>query len=75
MDAVEAPENIDINGGGDVDNGPGVAIKPRPTQHKVLKAMSTISDYIDELDDPVSRKIEELLWSFNQQLHLDESKK
>jgi hypothetical protein len=36
--------------------------------------VSTISKYIDELDDPVSRKIEGLLWSFNRQLRLDESK-
>ena len=73
MDAIEARENIDINGGDDVDNA-GVAIEPRLTRHEVLKAVSTISKYInDELDDPVSCKIEGLLWSFNQQLHLDES--
>ena len=38
MDAVKARENIDINGGDDVDNG--VAINPQPT--------STISKYITE---------------------------
>ena len=73
MDAIEARENIDINGGDDVDNT-GVAIEPRLTRREVLKAVSTISKYIiDELDDPVSCKIEGLLWSFNQQLRLDES--
>ena len=72
MDAVKARENININGGDDVDNG--VAIEPRPTRREVLKATSTIRKYIEELDDPVSRKIEGLLWSFNRQLRLDESK-
>ena len=64
MDAVKARENTDINGGDDVDNG--VAINPQPMRRKVLKATSTISKYIAELDDPVSCKIEGLLWSFNQ---------
>lgn len=72
MDAIEARTNIDINGRDDVDDG--VAIEPQPTRHEVLKAVSTISKYIDELDDPVSRKIEGLLRSFNRQLRLDETK-
>ena len=63
MDAVKARENININGGDDVDNG--VAIEPRPMRREVLKATSTISKYIEELDDPVTCKIEGLLWSFN----------
>jgi hypothetical protein len=50
MDAIEARENIDTNGGDDVDDG--VAIEPQPTRREVLKAVSTISKYIDELDDP-----------------------
>ena len=50
MDAIKAGENIDINAGDDVD---GVEIKPQPTQRKVLKAVSTITKYIDELDSEV----------------------
>ena len=72
MDAIEVHENIDINGGDDVD---GVAIEPQLTQHKVLKAVSIISKYIDVSDDPILCKIEGLLRSFNQQLCLDENKK
>ena len=71
MDAIEACENIDINAGDDVD---GVEIEPQPTRHEVLKAVSTITKYIDELDDPVSRKIEGLLRSFNRQLCLYKTK-
>ena len=50
MDAIEACKNIDINTGDDVD---GVEIEPQPTQRKVLKAVSTITKYIDELDSEV----------------------
>jgi hypothetical protein len=31
MDAIEARENININGGDDVDHDNGVTIEPRPT--------------------------------------------
>jgi hypothetical protein len=62
--------NIDqylINGGDD---------EPQPTWRDVLKAVSTIRKYIDELDDPlaVSHKIEELLGPFNWQLRFEETK-
>ena len=72
MDAIKARENIDINGRDDGDDG--VVVEPQPTRREVLKAVSTISKYIDELDDPVSRKIEGLLRSFNRQLRLNEAK-
>ena len=72
MDAVKARENTEINGGDDLDEG--VDTKPLPTRREVLKAVSTINKYIDGLDDPVSRKIEGLLRSFNVQLHLNETK-
>ena len=72
LDAVKARENNEINGGDDVDEG--VDTEPLLTRREVLKAVSTINKYIDGLDDPVSRKIEGLLRSFNQQLHLNETK-
>ena len=72
MDAIEARENINTNSGDDVDDG--VAIEPQPTRWEVLKAVLTISKYIDELDDPLSHKIEGLLRSFNRQLRLDKTK-
>jgi hypothetical protein len=62
IDAIKARENLEINGGDDVDDE---IIEPRPMQRDVLKAVSTIRKYIDESDDPVSRKIEELLGPFN----------
>ena len=35
MDAINAREKIDINGGNDVDNN--ISIQPRPTRREVLK--------------------------------------
>ena len=63
MDAVKARENIEINGGDDVDEG--VDTELLPTRREVLKAVSTINKYIDGLDDLDLRKIEGLLRSFN----------
>ena len=73
IDAVDACENMEINGGDDVDNN--IPLEPCPNQHDVLKAVSTINRYIDDQNDPISRKIEALLQSFTMQLHLDETRK
>ena len=70
MDAAEARENSEINGGDDIDGD--VAIRPRPTRREVLQAMSTIGLYIEDLNDPIARKIEAVLGSFNMQVRLDE---
>ena len=53
MDAVEARENVGINGGDDVDDG--VETEPQPTRHEVLKAVSTINKYIDGLVDGLTQ--------------------
>jgi hypothetical protein len=45
---IAASENIEINGGDDVNED--IPIEPRPTQHDVLKAVSTISRYTDGLN-------------------------
>jgi len=68
---MELSENIEINGGDDVDED--ILIGPRPTRRDVLKAASTIGRYIDDLNDPLARKIEALLGSFNRQLRLEET--
>ena len=72
MDAVEARENIEIMGGDDVDND--IPLDPRPTYRDVLKAVSTIRRYIDDLNDPIARKMEALFASFNMKLRLDKSR-
>lgn len=47
MDAIDAQEKMEINGGDDGDND--IPAEPRPNRHDVLKAVSTIGRYIDDL--------------------------
>jgi hypothetical protein len=42
MDAIDARENVEINGGDDVDND--IPLEPCPTRHDILKAISTMVD-------------------------------
>lgn len=49
MDAVKARENIETNGGDDLDNE--AFIEPRPTRREVLKAVLTIGKCIDDSSD------------------------
>ena len=72
IDSISTRENIEINGGDDVDDdGP---VEPYPTRHEVLKAVSTIGKYTNDLNDPFAQKIEALLGSFTKQLRLEETK-
>jgi len=52
MDAVKARENIEINGGDNIDDE--AFIEPRPTRREVLKAVSTIGKCIDDSSDPTA---------------------
>jgi hypothetical protein len=63
MDAVQACENMEINGGDDINKD--MPPEPRPTQREVLKAVSTIGRYTADLNDPILCKIEGLLGLFN----------
>lgn len=72
IDAIDAHENIEVNGGDVIDNdGP---IEPPPTQHDILKAVSTIGKYTNDLSDPLARKIEALLGTFARQLCFEETR-
>ncbi|KAF8911490.1 hypothetical protein CPB84DRAFT_1761954 [Gymnopilus junonius] len=62
MDAIHARENIEINGGDDVDED--IPVEPRPARHDVLKTSSTISRYLEDWNDPIARKMEAILGSF-----------
>jgi hypothetical protein len=72
MDAVHACENMEINGGDDIDKD--TPPEPRPTRREVLKAVSTIGRYAADLNDPILRKIEGLLGLFNRKLSLEETR-
>ena len=73
MDARNARENIDQNGGDDADSDDG-PVQARPTVREVLQAAATLNRYIDELDDPIARKLETTLGSFKHQLRLNRAK-
>ena len=73
MDARNARENINQNGGDDADSDDG-PVQARPTVREVLQAAATLNRYIDELDDPIARKLETTLGSFKHQLRLNRAK-
>ena len=49
-------------------------IEPCPNRREVLKAVSTVGRYIEDMNDPIARKLEALLGSFNMQVRLEETK-
>jgi hypothetical protein len=67
IDSSTARENLDINSGDDVDDdGP---VEPLLTRRDVLKGVSTIGKYTNDMNDP----LEALLGSLNRQLRLEET--
>jgi hypothetical protein len=58
MEAIDARETMEINGGDDVDED--FPAEPQPSRQDVLKATST---YIENMDGPTARKLEGLLCS------------
>ena len=71
MDTIKACENMGISGGDDIEDG--VPTDPHPTHRNVLKAVSTIHQYIKDLNDLIVQKMEALLRIFNMNICLDES--
>ncbi|KAF8260038.1 hypothetical protein EI94DRAFT_1612638, partial [Lactarius quietus] len=72
MDAIEARENVEKNGGDDVDeDGP---VKPCPGRRETLKAISMIAQYVSELDNLIARKIESLLGLLIRLIRKDEAR-
>ncbi|EIW83687.1 DDE-domain-containing protein [Coniophora puteana RWD-64-598 SS2] len=60
--------------GDEGDEGDGDGVEPPPTRKQVLGAASVIGRCLDEMDDPLARKLEVLLASFTRQLRIDASK-
>ena len=52
INSIVAHENIEINGGDNVNED--IPIEPHPTCHNVLKAVSTINSYIDNMNNPIA---------------------
>ena len=71
-DAFEARENLEKNGGDDVDvDGP---VKPRPARSDILHAASMINDYLSTENNAFSREFETFLGTFSRQLRIDVAK-
>ena len=70
--AFEAHENLEINGGDDVDDdGP---VKPRPAQSNVLQDTLMINNYLAMEDDALAKELEKLIGTFLKWLHVDVAK-
>jgi hypothetical protein len=74
MDAVAACKNIKINSGNGINDNINISHEPPPTRHDVLKAISTIGKYTDDMNDPIAHKMEVILGTFTRQLCLDETR-
>ena len=74
--AIHARENMEKNDGDDLDDCDAchTLIEPCPNRREVLKAVSTVGRYIEDMNDPIARKLEALLGSFNMQVRLEETK-
>ncbi|EDR11200.1 uncharacterized protein LACBIDRAFT_324795 [Laccaria bicolor S238N-H82] len=70
MDAIDARENIEINGGDDIDDENHIS-HALPTRRDIV---STIGKYTDNMNDPIARKMEAILGTFTRQLRLDETR-
>ncbi|KAF8998974.1 hypothetical protein BDQ17DRAFT_1361557 [Cyathus striatus] len=63
MDLIAARESLEVIGGDDVDED--IPVEPLPTRRDVLKAVSTIKRYTEDMGDPFSCKVDTILGSFN----------
>ena len=49
-------------------------LEPLPTRREILDAVSVIERYIDDMNDPIARKLDSVLVSFRRELRIKESK-
>ena len=72
MDAIQARENLEKDGRDDHTDEDG-PVHPRPSRRDVLRAISTIVQYVSDLNDPVARKAKAVLGSLTRFLRREES--
>jgi hypothetical protein len=53
------------------DDEDEVVVRPRPTRSKALEAISTIQGYVEDIDSPYARKVEDMLASFGRQTRVE----
>ncbi|THU89163.1 DDE-domain-containing protein [Dendrothele bispora CBS 962.96] len=69
--ARNAIENSTLHGGHD-DLDDEVLVLPRPSRQEALGAVSTLTRYVNPMDDEFARKLESLLASFGRQTRLED---
>ena len=74
LDSMTAAENLEVNGGDDVDELTPTASEPPPTRGDVLKAIATTTQYIEHLNSPLARELEGLLGQFNREVRLKQTR-
>lgn len=74
IDAAAAREKLDLVGHDDGDEIDSTPLEPPPSRRDIVKAISTINRYVEDLNDPLARKVEALLGTFNRHLRLNETK-
>ena len=73
MDAIQACKNLEKDGRDDHTDEDG-PVHPRPSRQDVLRAsISTIVQYVSDLNDPVACKAKAVLGSLTRFLHREES--
>ncbi|KAF9499127.1 hypothetical protein BDN71DRAFT_1442694 [Pleurotus eryngii] len=65
----QAEEMMEINGGD--DGGDEGQVMEKPTRKAALTAVTTLADYIADINDPFVRKLEAVLAQFGRQTRLD----
>ena len=73
ISARKSSQNIDINGVNDNNSDTPESIKP-PSRRETLAAVSAITTYLEDVNDPVSRQLEILLHKFTSTLRLEQTK-
>jgi hypothetical protein len=72
MEAAEAREMMEINGGDDVDPSKST---PPPTTAEVLRAAETVKAYISDINVPSARQLEGLLGTLSREARREQSQK
>ena len=73
LERREAEQHREKNVGDGVDDDPDESPEVKPSRQEALAAVSTLSKYIADLDEPFTRKLEVVLTSFGRQTCLDGS--
>ena len=71
MERREAEQHGEKNAGDGVDDDLDESPVVKPSRREALAAVSTLSKYIADLDEPFARKLEVVLAGFGYQTRLD----